>query len=141
MELAEYTLPALYSLVLTATTYGVCRWRYERRLKIALQRMQKLDAARQAAGQRALQARRQVEQLQKELAEQHRVRADSLSGRRRSATAATGGAVGPAKADIPVEPVLQLPPNGFADTQPMCVRPETRPVELDLVHTRVAEPH
>ena len=140
MELAEYTLPALYGLLLSAATYGVCHWRYGRRLRTILERMQKLDAARQAAGQRALQARRQVEQLQKELAEQRTARTGSLSTHRRTTTEAAG-AVGPAKADIPVEPMLHLPPNGFADTQPMCLRPETRPVDLDVARTSLVEHH
>jgi hypothetical protein len=130
MDLHTYTLPALFGLVLAGATLGACHWRYGRRLRSVIERMQRLDAARQAAGERALQARRQVELLQRELAEHHKARAQAATRRRAPADPAPSNKVGVARVDIPVESLPSLPANGFAETQPMCIRPETKPADL-----------
>jgi hypothetical protein len=138
MGLTEFTLPALSGLAMAVATFGVCHWRHARRLRAVLERMAKLDAARLAAGERALQARRQIEQLQKELAEQRHARSQSPSGLARPAS----GSIGTATADIPVELPAQLPANGFADTLPICVRPASRPVVHAAVDKEPApQPH
>ena len=61
---APYWLSGIGAAVLT---YGVCAWRHRQRLADLFRRMHRIDRARQTAEQLALQARKQIEQLQKEI--------------------------------------------------------------------------
>lgn len=109
-----------------AATVGGGQWWYRRRVAELLARMERLERARQGADQMAQQARRQVEQLQKDLATQHRAQADAARERRRTmASAASAAAASSAAARSTLECMLDdaatppTPKNGFADTQPM----------------------
>ena len=50
-----------------ASTWGACRWWYGRRLKAAQQKIEKLNHNRTLYDQHTAQARRQIEQLNREL--------------------------------------------------------------------------
>jgi len=105
------------TLALCAATWGACHWWYGRQVKALQQKVDKMEKARHVAGQHALQARKQIEQLHKQMAVlqqkrtdlqavmQHQLDVDLPMGTGRSAAADDGA---PA-----------LPANGFADTLPM----------------------
>lgn len=97
--------------------WGVATWWFGRRLRAGEARLDKVDKARQFAAQQASQARRQIEGLQKELAEL-RLNARNL-GARVPAVAASSAA--PAADDFLPHanpaPDPEPPPDGFADTQ------------------------
>ncbi len=118
---APYWLSGIGGAVLT---YGVCAWRHRQRITDLFHRMHRIDRARQAAEQLALQARKQIEQLQKEITAQHRARAEALSQRRRAEAMAEVNLAFEREASVrPSHPVHfarpALPPDGFADTQPI----------------------
>jgi hypothetical protein len=117
-----YAIALLAGGLLSAATFGACRLWHGRRLRELLARLDKADRARQAASQQAQQARKQIEQLQKELAAQHKARAEAVSARKRSehltqtlreperTPIASGLILG---SDAPSQPA-----HGFADTMP-----------------------
>ncbi len=94
------------------------RWWYGRRIAELLARLDKLERARQVAGQHSSQARRQIEQLQKDLAEQHRARAEARSARKRELSQSLDAAE---QRTLRLDPAERpsLPAHGFADTQPL----------------------
>ena len=116
MQAFQSLILAFTTLALCAVTWGACHWWYGRRLKALQQRVDKMEKARHVAGLHAQQARKQIEQLHKQMAVLQQKRSDLqavmqsqldvdlpvASGR------SSGGDGAPA-----------LPPNGFADTQPM----------------------
>lgn len=110
---------------------GAGHWWHRRRVTELLTQMSRLDRARQNSEQMAQQARRQIEQLQKDLATQRQAVADATKERRRAATAATAaaGAASAAATTVAARAALERmldgaaaplrPANGFVDTQPM----------------------
>ena len=124
MNISTQLVPWLSGLAVAALTYAWCHWSYRRRLTDVLYRMEKIDRARQTAEQYVAQSRRQIEQLQKDLAAQHRARAEALTVRKRAQAMAEINrafdrevAVRPSYSESSVRPAL--PPDGFADTQPI----------------------
>jgi hypothetical protein len=110
---------------LTCGAGGACagRWWSSRRVTDLLVRLDKLEKARQVAGQHAAQARRQIEQLQKDIAAQHKVRAEARTMRKRElsdALDASDQTVRLERSDRRAheEPATR-PVHGFADTLPM----------------------
>jgi len=114
--------PWVVGPLLAAATYLACHWWYGRRIAEMLQRLEKIDRARQSADELAQQARRQIEQLQKDLAAQYRARTEALSAKKRAENASEDRRE--------LERVLLIGdedhgakasarPHGFADTQPM----------------------
>ena len=75
----------LISMIAAAAAFGASHIRFRRRLSDARRRMEEVERARLAAQQQAAQARTQNEQLQKELAAQHRARAEAISAQQRRA--------------------------------------------------------
>ena len=125
MDLNVYVLPALCGLALSAVTFGVCQFRHGRRVHELMSRIEKIERARHAAGQQAQQARRQIEQLQKDLAAQHKARADAVSAHKRVQH------LEPAQRE-PQRELADLlldgdeparPAHGFADTMPLMEGP------------------
>jgi hypothetical protein len=104
----------LASVALCAATWGACHWWYGRRIADALLQFDKAEKGRQLSIQQTMQARKQIERLQKELAAQHR---------------STMPAAGGSSVDLQLQAVLRagdtastarrLPATGFADTEPM----------------------
>lgn len=101
-------------------TWLLCHWRYGRRVDAANQRLQKVEKARLFSIQQTLQARKQVEALQKDLSAQQEAMAEAQVERQRSRhleEAMRLAAVADAQAET--EAVGHRPSHGFADTQPM----------------------
>ena len=65
------------SAVLSAATFAACHWWYGRKLAAAAERLEKSEKARQFSAQQTLQARKQIEKLQRELASLQRARAEA----------------------------------------------------------------
>lgn len=106
MQLSMALLAALASMVIGALAG---RWWVGRRVPELRARIDKLEHARSQAVQHAAQMRRQIEQLQKGLAAQHRARAEARSARKRELSDSLDAATERSA----------LPAHGFADTQPM----------------------
>ncbi len=104
---------------LTAAAVGAGHWWYRRRLAVLLAQLARLDQARHNADQMAQQARRQIEQLQKDLAAQHRARADALVQARKHPQPRPTVVVAAALSAGDTAAASRLPANGFADTEPM----------------------
>jgi hypothetical protein len=103
-----------------AATWLLCHWWYGRRVEAANQRLQKVEKARLFSIQQTLQARKQVEALQKDLSAQQEAMAQAQVERQRSRhleEAMRLAAV--ADAQVEAETVASRPSHGFADTQPM----------------------
>jgi len=103
-------------------TWLACHWWYGRRVDAANQRLQKVEKARLFSIQQTLQARKQVEALQKDLSEQQEAMAQAQVERQRSRhleEATRLAAVAEAQAEAEAEAVTHRPAHGFADTQPM----------------------
>ena len=118
MDLSPYAAMALVGVGLSAVTFALCHFWHARRVRALLARLDKVDRARQAAGQQAQQARKQIEQLQKELAAQHKARADAVSAHQRVVEVKRPAPELPASLlDIDAGPAM--PTHGFADTMPL----------------------
>ena len=105
---------ALASAVASAATWAVCRWRFTRQLAAAAERIDKLDKARSFTSQQLMQARKQIEKLQVDMA----ARANPSVARRTSVpihtTRSEAMRRGAQNFHSPDEPAT-----GFADTQTM----------------------
>jgi hypothetical protein len=124
MYISTQLVPWLSGFGVAALTYAACSWWHRRRLAETLGRMHKIDRARQTAELHVQQSRRQIEQLQKDLAALHRARAEALTMRKRAQAMAEINraferevAVRPNHRESSARPAL--PPDGFADTQPI----------------------
>jgi len=111
--------PAWWALTaLTASVVAASHWWYRRRLAVLLAQMARLDRARHNADQMAQQARRQIEQLQKDLAAQLSARTEVLiQARKRPQPRPADVAATLSEGDAAF--ASRLPANGFADTEPM----------------------
>lgn len=124
MNISTQFVPWLAGLAGAVVAYGGCTWWYRRQLAQMLHRVLKIDLARQTAEQYVQQSRRQIEQLQKDLAALHRARAEALTTRKRAQAMADINraferevAVRPSHRESGGRPAS--PPDGFADTQPI----------------------
>jgi hypothetical protein len=112
MDITNWLLLVGTTLALVSLTWYGCAWWYGRKLKELHERLLK---TRQAAGKHATQARRQIAQLQKDLAARTSVeavqrQAAMAEAERRSSLIMT----------LDDEaPMSRLPLHGFADTQPL----------------------
>lgn len=111
------------SAVLCAATLAACHWWYGRKLAASAKRLEKSEKARQFSAQQTLQARKQIEKLQQDLAALQRARAEAERAQARErnlrevlAAAAPTPALAPTRWADPATPTLV---NGFADTLPM----------------------
>lgn len=105
------------SLVSTATGFGF-RWWYGRKIQALHHRLQKSDKARQFSSQQTMQARRQVEALQKDLAAQQETMAKAQIAKPRARYLEE--ALKAAHNAAPDSDSMALRPSpGFADTQLM----------------------
>jgi len=94
-----------------AASVGACRWWYGRRIVLLRQRLDKSEQARQAAHERSTQARTQIAQLSKAIADLQRRHKVTLDSQRKRADADRSTPSLPESA--------ALPAHGFADTQPL----------------------
>lgn len=114
MNITTWMLLICTGLTLAALTWWGCAWWYGRKLGDLQQRFEKV---RQAAGQHATQARRQIAQLQQELAGRPPLDKTQRAARDEAAEAAARKAELESRLDA-AGPVSR-PAHGFADTQPM----------------------
>jgi hypothetical protein len=88
-----------------------CRWWFGRHIALLRQRLAKSEQARQAAHERSTQARTQIQQLSKAIADLQRRHKVTLDSQRKRADA---------DRSVPSLPEsAALPANSFADTQPL----------------------
>lgn len=114
------------SATLCAATFAACHWWYGRRLTASAERLEKSEKARQFSAQQTLQARKQIEKLQRDLAALQRARAEAEAAQARERNlrevlaAAESAAPAPARS-MAHSAELAAPTlvNGFADTLPM----------------------
>ena len=116
------------SAVLCAATFAACHWWYGRKLAASAQRLEKSEKARQFSAQQTLQARKQIETLQKDLAllQRGRAEAEAAQARERNLREVLAAAAPPtpsprqaAAPDRLDDPATATLVNGFADTLPM----------------------
>ena len=123
MESNEVLTLMLAIAVSGGLVWGCSRWYYERQLKASLARVDKLDKAREFALQQGLQARRQIDKMQRQLDSQQLLMTQSqLAQQRLMAMKSTLrdaelDALARQRASHSEPP--DLPPTGFADTQTM----------------------
>ncbi|HSV69883.1 MAG TPA: hypothetical protein VLI72_07205 [Methylibium sp.] len=103
---------------LTALTWWGCAWWYGRKLSDL---HGKLEKTRQTAAQSATATRRQISQLQKELAERSPLNKTQRAARDEAAEQAAEKAARKQALldDDSFDKTIRLPAHGFADTQPM----------------------
>jgi hypothetical protein len=108
----EGSMLALFTgFVASAASALACRWWFGRHIALLRERLVKSEQARQAAHERSTQARTQIAQLSKAIADLQRRHKVTLDSQRRRADADR------AVPSLPESAVL--PANGFADTQPL----------------------
>lgn len=126
METIHWIAAAMAALIVGVASAGACVFFFKRRIDELTRRMNKIDKARQTALQHGLQARTQIDMLQKELAEQQRQRSQQ--------TRTTQQQVRREELDLVLEAADRsaalaaatsfttrgpLPKSGFADTMPV----------------------
>lgn len=116
MQTTPWLILALACAAASAATFTACCWWYRRQLDALGRRLHKTDKARLFSAQQTLQARRQVEALQKDLGVQKQAMAEAQVARQRSRHLEAA-----LKAVADAEDAAQVarPNHGFADTQPM----------------------
>lgn len=103
--------------VASLVTWAGCRWWYGKKLFAAAQRLRKSDQGRLFSQQQTAQAKKQIELLKKELAEQRKALQDTEASRQRTrdlerALFAAERVVEDNSGLMPLAPT-----HGFADTQ------------------------
>lgn len=116
MHITTWLLLIFTALALAGLTWWGCAWWYGRKLA---ELQQRLDKTRQAAGEHVSAARRQIAQLNKELAERPPLSKSQHRARDEAADAAARKAALEKSLDDAGATTQRLPANGFADTQPM----------------------
>jgi hypothetical protein len=119
MNAMTIILLILTATALTALTWWGCTWWYGRKLAEIQGRLEK---TRQTAAQSTAQMRRQIGQLQKELAERPAAATPQRKVRDEAAEAAEAAAAAAARRQALEESLdtpVRRPSSGFADTQPM----------------------
>lgn len=110
-------------IVVSFATWAICRWWYGRKLSAAAQRLHKADQGRLFSQQQTLQAKKQIDALKKELAEQRAALSDTETHRRRTRELEAALAAAESALERATETSSGLMPlaaaHGFADTQIM----------------------
>lgn len=122
MDTRHWLILAIGASLVGAATWFACHWWYGRQLETASQRLQKSDKARLFSIQQTLQARKQIEALQKDLAAQQQTMAQAQIAREHSRhmeAVLKAAADADAAAQTEIEALARRPSHGFADTQPM----------------------
>jgi hypothetical protein len=118
MDTSQWLIFATGGCAIAGATWLGARWWYGRQLDALNLRLQKVDKARQFSSQQTLQARRQVEALQKDLAAQNEVLAKAQLATQRSRHLEEALRIASAT-ESSASTLPQGPAHSFADTQPM----------------------
>ncbi len=119
MNLLQASVVVIALAVASLATWAGCRWWYGKKLVVAALHLHKSDQGRLFSQQQTLQAKKQIETLMKELAEQRKMLQNTEASRKRSrdleqALLATEFAAEGNSGMMPPGPT-----HGFADTQVM----------------------
>jgi hypothetical protein len=117
MTLFQTFLVVISLLVASLATWVSCRWWYGKKLLAAAQRLHKCDQSRLFSQQQTLQAKKQIEALKIELAEQRKALQDTEVGRRRTRELEQALFVAERAAESSPGVMPLAPTHGFADTQ------------------------
>ena len=116
MQIPHWLLLSLSCSTASIATLLACCWWYRRKLGALSHRLHKSDKARLFSAQQTLQARRQVEALQKDMAMQKQAMEEAQVTRQRSRHMEEALK---AVAEAEEANLAARPSHGFADTQPM----------------------
>jgi hypothetical protein len=119
MTLFPAFLVAIALVVASLATWAGCRWWYGKKLLAAAQRLHKCDQSRLFSQQQTLQAKKQIEALKIELAEQRKALQDTESSRKRARELEQALFVAERAAEDNSGMMPPAPTHGFADTQIM----------------------
>jgi len=106
-------------VVAALATWASCRWWYGKKLLAAADRLQKSDQGRLFSQQQTLQAKKQIEALKKELAEQRKALQDTEASRKRTRDLEQALLVAERAVEDRSGMMPLAPTHGFADTQIM----------------------
>ncbi len=118
MDTRHWLIFALGGLSLCITTWLACRWWYGRKLDTAYLRLDKTDKARLFSIQQTLQARKQIEALQKDVSSQQEALSKAQIEHKRSRHLESALKV-TAEEEARVAALSRPAGHGFAETQPM----------------------
>ena len=108
---------AMTTIIAACLVFVGSRWWYLRQVRLLARQVLKLEDVRQSEQGMAMQARKQIEELQRVVA-QYRQRLTVAESMRRTRAPAASAAEPPAQ--VPgLPPASRFPPGGWADTQPM----------------------
>ncbi len=105
--------------IASMATWAVCRWWYGRKLLAAAHRLHKSDQGRLFSQQQTLQAKKQIESLKKELAEQRLALSDGEASRKRARELEQALLAAEREAEDNSTILPRAHAQGFADTQIM----------------------
>jgi sRNA-binding protein len=117
MGLFQTFLVVISLLVATLATWVGCRWWYGKKLLAAAQRLHKCDQGRLFSQQQTLQAKKQIEALKIEVAEQRKALQDTEASRKRTRGLEQALFVAERTAEVTSGIRPPAPTHGFADTQ------------------------
>jgi hypothetical protein len=117
MDLRHLIIVSSGSALAGLLTWAACHWWYGRRIEDLTTKLVKVEKARLFTVQQALQARKQIEALQKDLAAQNEALEQAQVARQR--TRHLEEVLKAASAADAAQTLLPRPANGFADTQPL----------------------
>jgi len=117
MDLRLWIIVGSGCAVTAALTWWACHGWYGRRIGSLASKLAKSEKARQFTSQQAMQARKQIEALQKDLAAQNEALEQAQVARQRSRHLEE--VLKAASEAESTETLLARPANGFADTQPL----------------------
>ncbi len=119
MNLLQASVVVIALAVASLATWGGCRWWYGKKLTAAALRLHKSDQGRLFSQQQTLQAKKQIEALKKELAEQRKMLQDTETSRKRTRDLEQA-LLAAERAEEDNSGMMPLAPtHGFADTQIM----------------------
>jgi sRNA-binding protein len=119
MNLLQAASVVITLVVASLATWAGCRWWYGKKLLAAAHRLHKSDQGRLFSQQQTLQAKKQIEALKKELAEQRKALQDTEASRKRTRDLEQALLVAERAVEDNSGMMPLAPTHGFADTQIM----------------------
>lgn len=119
MNLLQAFVVVIALAVASLATWAGCRWWYGKKLVAAALRLHKSDQGRLFSQKQTLQAKKQIEALKKELAEQRKMLQDTETSRKRTRDLERALLAAERAAEDNSGMMPLAPTHGFADTQIM----------------------